>query len=158
MKKMTVKAIIEWIEGNVSSGITIDDIVKISGYSRRYIHELFKEYVNMSPGQYIRHRRLSRAAVRLRLTSQSATDIAHYLAFDSQQTFSREFKKLFGVSPQEYRKRDDWDLTNLKSPFDFEYASLPELELVELPEMDFFGYKINYSECITDKPVMYSMC
>ncbi|WP_426046018.1 AraC family transcriptional regulator, partial [Citrobacter freundii] len=51
-----MKAIVEWIEENVSSGISIDDIVRYSGYSRRHIHEIFKEYVNMSPGQYIRHR------------------------------------------------------------------------------------------------------
>ena len=150
---MTVNAIVEWIEENVSSGISIDDIARYSGYSRRYIHEIFKEYINMSPGQYIRHRRLSRAALRLRLTSQSATDIAHQLAFDSQQSFSREFKKLFGVSPREYRNRESWDLHNLKTPFDFNLQDLPELRLVELPEMEFVGYEVNYSEYISDKPV-----
>ncbi|ELB7320995.1 helix-turn-helix domain-containing protein [Enterobacter hormaechei] len=153
MKKMTVKAIVEWIEENVSSGISIDDIVRFSGYSRRHIHEIFKEYVNMSPGQYIRHRRLSRAAIRLRLTSQSAIDIAYQLAFDSQQSFSREFKKLFGVSPREYRNRECWDLNNLKTPFDFNLQDLPELRLVELPEMNFVGYEVNYSEFIRDKPI-----
>ncbi|WP_370615335.1 helix-turn-helix domain-containing protein [Citrobacter portucalensis] len=153
MKEMTMKAIVEWIEENVSSGISIDDIVRYSGYSRRHIHEIFKEYVNMPPGQYIRHRRLSRAAIRLRLTSQSATDIAHHLAFDSQQSFSREFKKLFGVSPREYRNRESWSLNNLKTPFNFNLQDLPELRLVELPEMSFVGYEVNYSEFISDKPI-----
>ncbi|HAM9650376.1 TPA: helix-turn-helix domain-containing protein [Escherichia coli] len=153
MKKMTMKAIVEWIEENVSSGISIDDIVRYSGYSRRHIHEIFKEYVNMSPGQYIRHRRLSKAAIRLRLTSQSATDIAHQLSFDSQQSFTREFKKLFGVSPREYRNRENWSLNNLKPPFDFNLQDLPELRLVELQEMEFVGYEVNYSEFISDKPV-----
>ncbi|WP_189389074.1 helix-turn-helix domain-containing protein [Buttiauxella sp. B2] len=153
MKKMTVKAIVEWIEDNVSSGISIDDIVKVSGYSRRYIEKIFKEHVGMPLGKYIRHRRLSMAAIRLRLTSQSATDIAHHLNFDSQQSFSREFKKLFNLSPREYRKKECWDLANLKSPFNFESTSLPVINLVELQEMEIVGHELNYSESIIDKPI-----
>lgn len=153
MKTMTVKAIVEWIEENISSGISIDDIVKISGYSRRHIQAIFKEHVGVSLGEYIRQRRLSWAALRLRLTSLSATDIAHHLHFDSLQSFSREFKKLFGVSPREYRKKETWDLENLHPSFKFDATTLPEVNLVELQEMEIAGYEINYSEYIIDKPI-----
>ncbi|END57144.1 bacterial regulatory helix-turn-helix s, AraC family protein, partial [Escherichia coli p0305293.13] len=44
-------------------------------------------------------------------------DIALSLHFDSQQSFSREFKKLFGCSPREYRHRDYWDLANIFPSF-----------------------------------------
>lgn len=50
-------------------------------------------------GEYIRKRRLCRAAILVRLTAKSMLDIALSLHFDSQQSFSREFKKLFGCSP-----------------------------------------------------------
>ncbi|MCE1410962.1 GyrI-like domain-containing protein [Enterobacter hormaechei] len=44
-------------------------------------------------------------------------------------------------------------MNNLKTPFDFNLQDLPELRLVELPEMNFVGYEVNYSEFIRDKPI-----
>lgn len=53
---------------------------------------MFKEVTGQAIGSYIRSRRLSRAAVALRLTSRPILDIALQYRFDSQQTFTRAFK------------------------------------------------------------------
>ncbi|MXC46845.1 helix-turn-helix domain-containing protein [Escherichia coli] len=153
MKEKNMKLILEWIEENISSGITVEDVVAISGYSRRYIHDIFKESLSMSPGQYIRKRRLSKAAVRLRLTNQSATNIAHQLSFSSQQSFTKEFKKEFGYTPREYRKMELWDLDRLRIPRLMSYKKDISIRLTELPGLTVIGYEVEYSEIISDRPI-----
>ncbi|EER9344705.1 TPA: helix-turn-helix domain-containing protein [Escherichia coli] len=153
MKEKNMKLILEWIEENISSGISVEDVVAISGYSRRYIHDIFKESLSMSPGQYIRKRRLSKAAVRLRLTNQSATNIAHQLSFSSQQSFTKEFKKEFGYTPREYRKMELWDLDRLRIPRLISYKKDISIRLTELPGLTVIGYEVEYSEIISDRPI-----
>ncbi len=64
-------------------------------------------------GRYIQLRRISRAAVLLKLTNLSLIDIADKLFYDSQQTFTREFRKNTGYTPCQYRKHKAWSFDNL---------------------------------------------
>ncbi|SPW33112.1 Right origin-binding protein [Edwardsiella tarda] len=149
MQEQMIEAITEWIEANLSLQITPNDIVIYSGYSRRYIYNLFNNYVNLSPGKYIKYRRLSQAAIRLRLTSESITKIACSLCFDSIQSFSREFKKLFGISPRHYRHSNEWDMSNLYAPLKLNQSSLPRFKLVTREAVSFSGCELEYSEKVS---------
>ncbi|HHO4621935.1 TPA: helix-turn-helix transcriptional regulator [Escherichia coli] len=73
--------------------IDINVLVDYSGYSRRYLQLLFKENIGVTLGKYIQLRRITRAAILLRFTNLNILDISERLFYDSQQTFTREFKK-----------------------------------------------------------------
>ncbi|HGT6054143.1 TPA: helix-turn-helix transcriptional regulator [Escherichia coli] len=105
-----VTQIIDYIESKVDDYINIDDIARHSGFSRRYVQIIFKEHMGMPIGQYLRNKRIMKAATLLRLTSTPIIQIAYLLHFDSQQTFSREFKKITGHTPLSYRKENIWHL------------------------------------------------
>ncbi|MFL4364396.1 helix-turn-helix domain-containing protein, partial [Escherichia coli] len=83
-------------------------LVEYSGYSRRYLQLLFKEIIGLSIGKYIQQRRVTRAAIYLQLTNLPIDIISGRLCYDSQQTFSREFKKKSGYTPLQYRKYKVW--------------------------------------------------
>ncbi|HFL8540225.1 TPA: helix-turn-helix transcriptional regulator, partial [Escherichia coli] len=83
-------------------------LVQYSGYSRRYLQLLFKKMIGLPVGKYIQRRRITRAATYLRLTSLPVSVISDKLCYDSQQTFSREFKKNSGYTPFQYRKNKLW--------------------------------------------------
>lgn len=117
IKKHTINEVLKWIEANLENRIFIEDIVSFSGFSRRHMYNIFKEHTGLAIGSYIRQRKLCRAAYKLKLTSLSLVQIAFSLEFDSQQSFSREFKKLFNVSPKSYRDSDVWDMPHLRVPF-----------------------------------------
>lgn len=99
MKKAIIVSVLEQIEKNLEERIDIEKLVVITGYSRRSLQDFFKEKCGVSIGKYIRQRKLSRSATLLKLTSQSVTDIAFRMGFDSVQSYSREFKKRLALIP-----------------------------------------------------------
>ena len=78
-------------------------------------------------------------------------DIALSLHFDSQQSFSREFKKLFGCSPREYRHRDYWDLANIFPSFLIRQQQKTECRLINFPETPIFGNSFKYDIEVSNK-------
>lgn len=100
LKTITINAIIDYIENNLElMQINTDTLVDYSGYSRRYLQILFTKIMGIPVGKYIQLRRITRAAILLRLTNLTIADISERLFFDSQQTFTREFKKNTGFTP-----------------------------------------------------------
>ena len=152
IRQKILQQLLEWIECNLDHPISIEDIAQKSGYSRRNIQLLFRNFMHMPLGSYIRKRRLCRAAILVRLTAKSMLDIALSLHFDSQQSFSREFKKLFGCSPREYRLRDFWDLTNILPPLLTRQHQKTDCRLINLPETRIWGNSFKYDIEISNKP------
>lgn len=58
----------------------------------------------MTPFEYIRALRLSRAAVEIRDGEQRIVDVALDFAFDSHEGFTRAFSAAFGTPPKEFRR------------------------------------------------------
>lgn len=111
---LTINAIINYIEDNIDNHvITIHHLVLYSGYCRRHLQSLFKKQTGIPIGKYIQYRRISRAAVYLKFTNISIVSISNKLYYDSQQTFSREFKKITGFSPGNYRMNTAWSFPKM---------------------------------------------
>ncbi|WP_395224922.1 helix-turn-helix domain-containing protein [Salmonella sp. SKLX107313] len=148
LREMAVNSIIQYIEDNLENFfINIESLVDYSGYSRRYLQITFKEYMGIPVGQYIRKRRISRAAALLRLTHLPIIDISGRLFYDSQQTFTREFKKIMGYTPRQYRVNPFWSFKNLlgRREINKKYLS-PTLCFLEQQEV--FGKLFNHDGLI----------
>lgn len=100
-----VKELIKWIQNNLEQPLSINIVASKSGYSPWHLQRLFKEQTGDSLAKYIRKERLQNAASDLVSTSRSIADIACQYQFDSHQSFSRAFKKMFSVTPTSYRKK-----------------------------------------------------
>lgn len=148
LQTMIINDILIWIENHIEDGIIIEDVVNLSGYSRRYIQYLFKKETGLSLGGYLKRRRLCRGAMYVRLTTMRMLDIAVRLRFDSQQSFSREFKKVFNCPPYIYRTRDYWDLSCLCPPWEYNMTGIPKVDFVRLPQLSYSGHMFSYNENI----------
>ncbi len=144
LRERILQQIIEWIESNLELPVSIDDIAQKSGYSRRNIQLLFRNFMHMPLGAYIRKRRLCRAAILVRLTTKSMLSIALSLHFDSQQSFSREFKKQFGCTPREYRYRNFWNTAYILPPALKSQYKKTHCTLVHLSEIHLLGDSFKY--------------
>ena len=150
MKQMLYLKMLAWLEDNIYCNPAIDDLALYMGYSRRFVYDVFYQYGQLPIGQYIRLRRLTIAAVSLRLTRQPIAAIAWQLSYDSPQTFSREFKKRFSLSPREYRCAAHWDTAKLLKKFHPDGESLPLARFFCLPEQVFYGYPMKYELRLSD--------
>ncbi|CRA18867.1 right origin-binding protein [Salmonella enterica subsp. enterica serovar Typhi] len=87
-----IKDVLLWIEHNLDQSLLLDDVANKAGYTKWYFQRLFKKVTGVTLASYIRARRLTKAAVELRLTKKTILEIALKYQFDSQQSFTRRFK------------------------------------------------------------------
>lgn len=140
-----IRDLLSWLEGHLDQPLSLDNVAAKAGYSKWHLQRMFKEVTGHAIGAYIRARRLSKAAVALRLTSRPILDIALQYRFDSQQTFTRAFKKQFTQTPALYRRNEEWDTSGIRPPIRLEVCNLPQPEFIQLPSMHLVGLTQSYS-------------
>lgn len=94
---------IELMENN--SDKTLNEIAQICGVSEGYFRKLFREYSGENPIEFRQKRRIEKAKQLLLLDTHSIGEIAEELNFSDIYHFSKTFKKITGLSPQNYIKQ-----------------------------------------------------
>jgi AraC-like DNA-binding protein len=83
---------------------TVDTLAREVGTSRSVLAERFTHFVGQSPMQYLGRWRMALATNFLRRSSLSVAGIAEEVGYESDATFSRAFRREFGVSPASWRR------------------------------------------------------
>lgn len=82
----------------------VSHLFNISPYSKQYTIKIFKNYINVTPTEYINLRRIECATQLLIKSKLSITDICYEVGFQNLEYFDRTFKKYKGFTPLQYRK------------------------------------------------------
>ena len=93
----------DYIDSCFNEDISLDDLSKIALMSPFHLLRQFKKNYHITPHQYLINRRLDRAKNSILYSSASMTDICFMIGFSDISSFSKLFKRRFGVSPQQYR-------------------------------------------------------
>ncbi|WP_242142184.1 MULTISPECIES: AraC family transcriptional regulator [unclassified Bacillus cereus group] len=101
-----IQKAIDYIEKDVMEKQTLCNLARIAGFSDSHFHRVFQALVGDPVMEYVRKRRLARAAYQLSHTNERILDIALEHGFQSHETFTRAFKKLFQMTPSQYRKQN----------------------------------------------------
>lgn len=96
----------DYIEANLCGEIEASEISRIMACPYAVFQRSFAPVTGIQLSEYIRRRRLSRAAEDLRNTHLRVTDIAVKYGYDSSDAFAAAFKRMHGITPQEARKPD----------------------------------------------------
>ena len=87
------------------SEMTIDDVAKKAGFSTDYFNRIFFAHTGFNVMEYVRFRRLKKAAQLLRFSEKDILDIALECGYGAHESFSRAFKIQYNLTPSEYRKK-----------------------------------------------------
>ncbi len=94
---------IDYIEKHLSEEITLEKLAEVACYSPFHFHRIFEAETGETPRNFIERNKLEKAAALLyHNRHKSISEIADACGFSSISTFSRAFKKFFGVSPGAY--------------------------------------------------------
>lgn len=87
-----------------NSEYTVDQLARDVALGRTNLYKRMQTMLGITPNDFIRCVRLKRAAILLSDTELSIVEISERVGFNTPQYFSTQFKKMFGVTPSEYRK------------------------------------------------------
>ena len=101
-KMLEIKA---YIENNYAELSSVTAVSEHFFYSREYVSRMFKRYYNVSVSDYIARLRVVKA-IELMKSGASVTETCFAVGFGSASAFYLTFRRIMGMSPSEYVKRE----------------------------------------------------
>ena len=103
-KNELVIQILNYIDLNIFSLSSIDELAHIFHYNKDYIMRVFKKELNITIIEYIQNKKIYLSLPLLENSFDSILKISLLAGFNSQEYYCEIFKKVIGVSPNLYRK------------------------------------------------------
>ena len=101
-----IRNAVKYINNLGSAATTLDDVAKNAGFSTDYFNRIFRSYTGFNVMEYVKFRKLNRAARMLRTSpGRDILSIALESGYESHEGFTRAFKEQYGKTPSEYREK-----------------------------------------------------
>lgn len=94
---------LRFLEDYFSEDLTVDVLARRANVSKRTLFRAFRKATGQTPIEYLTHLRVSKAALLLRETDLTVTDIAYSTGFSDGNYFAKQFRKVMGQTPSGYR-------------------------------------------------------
>lgn len=91
------------IEDNLDSEVDVKQLARIAGSSEYHFRRMFSALAGLPLSEYVRRRKLTKAASEVLSGHDSLLDIAIRWGYGSNEAFARAFRAMHGVGPQEAR-------------------------------------------------------
>ena len=108
---------IEYIQDNLHTKITIDELAEYVGLNRSYLSKLFKKETGVSASEYIKQLKIDAAKNMLIYSNFTLSEIACILAFSDQSHFTEVFRQMVGVTPKKYQSMHLREISLTKKDF-----------------------------------------
>lgn len=93
-----------YILRNLHTRISVEELSSYLRLDTSQVYRIFKKHTGQSPQHYITGLRMQKACELLEKTDLPVKDVAHWLNFEYQSHFTKQFKALTGLSPTVYRQ------------------------------------------------------
>lgn len=97
-----VNQVIDYISANLHLPLQLDVIADKINVSQRQLLRIIRSALNESLYAYVARQRMERAVLYMQTERMSQTKLAEMVGYDNPQSFSKAFKKQFGISPKAY--------------------------------------------------------
>jgi AraC family transcriptional regulator len=96
--------VVSYVQMNLENRIKVTVLAQIAQLSPAHFSRVFRKTFGVSPGRYVRLRRLDTAMLLMRTTAQSLSAIALLSGHCDQAHFTRAFRQLVGMPPRRWRR------------------------------------------------------
>jgi len=101
-----INRVFEFIDKNLESDLSLNTVSEIAFFSPFHFHRVFRFITGETLNEYVTRQRIEKSASDLLHKTITTTAIAHRYGFSDNSSYSRVFKKYFGVSPTEFIKQN----------------------------------------------------
>ena len=102
-KTMQLRKVIDFIDQNMGSQVTLNQLADAASMSPKYFCRFFYQMTRHTPIEYLNMQRIEYACYALSTTDEPITSIALSCGFNDLSYFIRIFKRYKGVTPGQYR-------------------------------------------------------
>lgn len=96
--------LMQYVQEHIGDNITRADLASYVFLNEDYLARVFKQETGISIGNYILSQKMERARIMLAATDKSVNVIARELGYDSTSYFAKMFRRVWKMTPVEYRK------------------------------------------------------
>jgi AraC-like DNA-binding protein len=100
-----MRKVVDSIGRNLRHSPNIDTLAAAAGQSRFHFSRQFKKHLGMPPGEYVLREKLKAVVELLNTSDLPLADIAPLCGFSDPNYLIRVFKKLYGITPLQFRRR-----------------------------------------------------
>jgi AraC family transcriptional regulator len=97
---------IGYIEDHLDGTVNMERAAALANCSLFHFCRMFEVVFAVSPGEYVRRRRLSRAVLDIAAGNAKILDVSLKYGWETPEAFARAFKRCFGITPSEARLPD----------------------------------------------------
>lgn len=98
-----IRIVTDYILLHTEEKFTPEKMAQMVGLSKQRFSSLFKKNTGKSPMKYVKEIKLTTAARKLLVSTDSINEIAYEIGYEDPNYFIREFKNAFGYTPKRYR-------------------------------------------------------
>jgi len=98
-----ISEVLGYMERHFAEPLTVADLTRVAHMSQTTLMRTFNRIMGRSPIDHLLRLRISKARSLLRRTDVPVTEIAFQVGFNDSNYFSRQFRRLSGSSPRDYR-------------------------------------------------------
>ena len=98
----TVYKVLKYIDSHAATVKSVGEISRKLNYTESYISTVFRQKMGVTLQSYIRDKKLETAKMLLEYGNRTVNDVAELMNFENVQSFSKSFKKKYGITPHMY--------------------------------------------------------
>lgn len=100
-----INRILTYIDDHLANDLSLETVAAVGFYSPFHLHRLFKAITNETLNGYITRKRIEKtASLLLHNKAITVAELSLQYGFNSNSSFTRAFKKFYGLSPSDFRK------------------------------------------------------
>jgi AraC family transcriptional regulator len=106
--------VFQFIDENLESKLSLSEVSKEAFFSPYHFHRIFKLLTRETLNEYINRRRIEKSVLDIIHKELSISEISHTYGFSDNSSYTKAFKKYYGVSPTEFKIQNPNKFSKIK--------------------------------------------